>query len=363
MHRQLSALIISMLVLTALGFHWPAALAEAQEADPNVQITFPTAGSMVVQGLVPVTGTANMPRIRDYVLEYRALTTAVPASSDWLMIYKVQGAVQNGNLAFWDTTLVMPGTYELRLSVTSVDCADPTIFLVSPLGIGVEPTVGGTVPVSHQAAASTAQSHMGVFAASPAESTALLAALQGQFANLVTAIEPGALVPVTLPDHPLTEPVWAHGYDVSSPQPPFDLAMLAGHPLGPDVRYNAVVITSGLADALGVRAGQWLTLQIGGTATQFEIVGIAAAPCHRMWLAWQSVAWLMNWTVDGGQVPQGYYIKLGNTPPDASFLATVADMVSTTLAAQQVAITAVSLVPGSDVLVDNTGIPVAMLEP
>lgn len=359
MKRQLYVLLVITLMLAAADFHRPAESVTAQGMDAAVQITYPSSGSMVPNGAVNILGTANLPRMRGYTLEYRPLTAAV-SPDGWQMIVAPQNAIVGSILAIWDTTFVAPGTYELRLTVTTVDCEDPTIALVSPLGIGVEPETtpaDGTVLISEdQGRTSSARAHMGIFATTPAHSAALHNTLQSQFSNIITAVEPGALVPVIFPAHPMPDMIWAHGYDVSSPNPPFDLVMQSGQPLGPDVRVNTLVISSSLADEIGVQTGHWLDLQVDGITAQFEIVGIAAAPCRRVWMAWQSVAWLMNWTIDGTQVPQGYYVQMGATPPDTAFLHSVSDMLTSALAPHNIMIDTVSLVPDSGAVASNTGL-------
>jgi membrane peptidoglycan carboxypeptidase len=121
----------------------------AQEEEPpedrfEAAITSPDAGDPV-QGLVNIRGTANTENFRSYELQYQAASN--PGA--WNGFASGDEAVVNGLLATWDTTVLIPGLYTIRLSVYDED-ADPMITEVSVLvlldeGDGDEPTPAATV--------------------------------------------------------------------------------------------------------------------------------------------------------------------------------------------------------------------------
>lgn len=124
---------------------WTALAAQAQEdvltieplgepADPNVNITSPPP-VFVVRGQVTITGSANLPNMVSYFLEYRALTDDLQVDAPWLpATLPSRTPVETGTLGVWDTTLDSDGLYELRLTI-NVQGADPVYFRVSPLRI------------------------------------------------------------------------------------------------------------------------------------------------------------------------------------------------------------------------------------
>lgn len=78
----------------------------------QVFITEPQNGS-TIQGIVPITGTASVPNFGYYKFEM-----ARPDDANWLSIEARNSPVAEGQLGNWNTTIVDPGLYQLRLVVT-----------------------------------------------------------------------------------------------------------------------------------------------------------------------------------------------------------------------------------------------------
>lgn len=78
----------------------------------RVDITAPKAGSEI-QGTIDIQGTVNIGDFGFYKYE------VAPAGSDtWATISAGRDKVVNGSLGQWDTTVLTPGDYQLRLVVT-----------------------------------------------------------------------------------------------------------------------------------------------------------------------------------------------------------------------------------------------------
>lgn len=82
-------------------------------ANPEATISSPQSGD-VLRGVVPIRGTAAIADFGFYKLEYRTLA----ADSAWRAIMAGDAPVLDDLLHEWDTSIVLPGDYELRLVVT-----------------------------------------------------------------------------------------------------------------------------------------------------------------------------------------------------------------------------------------------------
>ena len=78
----------------------------------QVMISSPKDGE-VVSGIVKIQGSANIPNFGFYKYEI-----ARPGETVWLSINAGESPVQNGDLGDWNTKLLPPGEYRLRLVVT-----------------------------------------------------------------------------------------------------------------------------------------------------------------------------------------------------------------------------------------------------
>ncbi|MEP7290343.1 MAG: SH3 domain-containing protein [Chloroflexota bacterium] len=146
MKRSLVLLVILMLALPSL-----AAFAQATptaEPNPNAEITWPPP-VYVIRGEFSIRGTANLPNMTNYFIEFRPLNddlTPQGGQNIWFpAILPSQGAVQDDVLGTWDTTLVSDGLYELRLTV-NVSQGTAVTSIVSPLRIENEPPPFAATP-------------------------------------------------------------------------------------------------------------------------------------------------------------------------------------------------------------------------
>ena len=99
-------------------------------ANPTATITSPASGESLT-GAVEITGTADAENFAFYKYEYISLT----AGAVWRAIGAETRAVHDGLLGTWDTTLVLPGDYALRLVVTDTagNAPQPCVIAVRVL--------------------------------------------------------------------------------------------------------------------------------------------------------------------------------------------------------------------------------------
>lgn len=91
----------------------PTATAQASGCIPGqIMITYPKPGD-IIKGSIVLLGTANIPNFGYFYYEFSAA-----GSETWQSIEGGNKAVQDGNLGKWDTSLITPGNYNLRLVVT-----------------------------------------------------------------------------------------------------------------------------------------------------------------------------------------------------------------------------------------------------
>ncbi|HEY3244702.1 MAG TPA: hypothetical protein VGM03_15280 [Phycisphaerae bacterium] len=89
---------------------------------PTAVITSPPACAFV-DGMVPITGTANDAHLAGWVLQYSGAD-----QHNWVTIASGAAPVVNGLLGTWNTTGLATCAYTLRLHVTGqsiVNCDDP----------------------------------------------------------------------------------------------------------------------------------------------------------------------------------------------------------------------------------------------
>jgi len=98
--------------------------------NPQATILTPLTGESLT-GIVEITGTADIPNFAFYKYEYINLT----AGAVWRAIQAGTKPVQQGELGTWDTRLVIPGEYALRLVVTDTvgNAPQPCVILVRVL--------------------------------------------------------------------------------------------------------------------------------------------------------------------------------------------------------------------------------------
>jgi hypothetical protein len=99
-------------------------------SNPQATILTPATGESLT-GIVEITGTADIPNFAFYKYEYINLTPGAV----WRAIQAGTKPVQQGDLGTWDTRLVIPGEYALRLVVTDTvgNAPQPCVILVRVL--------------------------------------------------------------------------------------------------------------------------------------------------------------------------------------------------------------------------------------
>jgi hypothetical protein len=99
-------------------------------ANPLATILTPVTGESLT-GAVEITGTADVPNFAFYKYEYISLTPGAV----WRAIGAETRPTQDDLLGTWDTTLVLPGEYALRLVVTDTagNAPLPCVILVRVL--------------------------------------------------------------------------------------------------------------------------------------------------------------------------------------------------------------------------------------
>jgi hypothetical protein len=122
-----AALVVILLTMSAPG--WAAPKSQARAV-----VTYPTNG-MTIGGAVEITGIATHPNMNFYQLRYAA--GPQPAGdSQWVDFAIIEGAVEDGVLAIWDTTGIPNGQYTLALAVWGIDDgANPYLFFVTNLTV------------------------------------------------------------------------------------------------------------------------------------------------------------------------------------------------------------------------------------
>ncbi len=99
-------------------------------ANPQATILTPATGESLT-GIVEITGTADIPNFAFYKYEYINLSPGAV----WRAIQAGTKPIQQGDLGTWDTRLVIPGEYALRLVVTDTvgNAPQPCVILVRVL--------------------------------------------------------------------------------------------------------------------------------------------------------------------------------------------------------------------------------------
>ncbi len=140
MKRFLVLGLLLMLCITGAQAQEIAPMPDA-EINPDANISWPPP-VYVVRGEVEIRGSANLPDMTNYFVEYRSLLEALTAATTdvpWLPATLPRSeAVVDDVLGVWDTTTEADGLYEIRLVVNHVGSA-PEIFEVRPLRIENEP--------------------------------------------------------------------------------------------------------------------------------------------------------------------------------------------------------------------------------
>ena len=139
--RRVCIILLFLLIFT-LPLH---SIAQDFTVDPNANISWPPP-VYVLRGAFELRGTANLPNMVSYFLEYRPLNDdlTVNETMTWLpATLPSQAKVVDDVLAIWDTTTVADGIYELRMTL-NVTGGSPVYVIVTP--VRVENTGSPLIP-------------------------------------------------------------------------------------------------------------------------------------------------------------------------------------------------------------------------
>lgn len=140
--RVLFALVlITVLTLPAL------AQTATTAPDPNANISWPVP-VYVLRGEFEIRGTANLPNMSNYFIEFTPLGDDLQplSANDWFpAILPNPSAVSDGVLGVWDTRLVADGLYALRLTV-NVSSGQPVQQVIAPIRIENTPPPFAVTP-------------------------------------------------------------------------------------------------------------------------------------------------------------------------------------------------------------------------
>jgi hypothetical protein len=141
--RKIAFILIILITL------WGALGAQAQDfsVDPNANITWPPP-VYVLRGAFELRGTANLPNLANYFLEYRPLNDDLSTrdNTGWIPASLPSAArVVDGLLGVWDTRSAADGLYELRMTL-NVTSGQPVYVIVSPLRVENTPPPFAVTP-------------------------------------------------------------------------------------------------------------------------------------------------------------------------------------------------------------------------
>ncbi|HYO89710.1 MAG TPA: SH3 domain-containing protein [Candidatus Limnocylindrales bacterium] len=147
------ALVVLLLVTSLPAF---AQIAPTPTPDPNANVVFPPP-VYVLRGSAPIIGTANLPNMTNYFIEFRPLLSlpgdaAAPNSTPtatpvfFPAVLPSTAAVVDDVLGTWDTTLVPDGLYELRLTINTSG-GTPVVILITPLRVenNLDPAIAALI--------------------------------------------------------------------------------------------------------------------------------------------------------------------------------------------------------------------------
>lgn len=147
MKHSFSRLTIFILFLATLVLPLGAQAQELPQ-DPNANITWPPP-VYVLRGEFELHGTANLPNMTNYFIEFRPLNEDLTSDEEasWLPAALPSNArVVDDVLGTWNTTVVPDGLYEIRMTL-NVSSGSPVFVIVSPVRVENEPPFGITPTV------------------------------------------------------------------------------------------------------------------------------------------------------------------------------------------------------------------------
>ena len=117
--------------------------------DPGANFSWPPP-VYVLRGEFNLRGTANLPNLANFFIEYRRLNDDISSNEDGLWIPATlpkARPVTDDVLGVWDTTLVEDGPYELRMTV-NVGSGSPVFVILSPVRVENTPSPFAIVPTA-----------------------------------------------------------------------------------------------------------------------------------------------------------------------------------------------------------------------
>lgn len=133
----LLALVLTAVLMTALpALAQTASPTPSPTPNPNANISWPPP-VYVLRGQFEIRGSANLPNMTNYFIEFRPLDGPLAAAGQNLFfpaILPSAAAVQDDVLGTWNTALVPDGLYELRLTV-NVTQGQPVQQVVGPVRV------------------------------------------------------------------------------------------------------------------------------------------------------------------------------------------------------------------------------------
>lgn len=136
------------LILTTSTIFWISRpvwinAAPLRQGEDIAVISSPSSNA-VVQGVVPIIGSADYPSFQFYIVEF----SPEPVTGDqWQIIGAIrEQPVINGDLVTWDTTTVPDGSYTLRLRVVRLDGNYSEVFSQQVVVANSQPTPTPTLP-------------------------------------------------------------------------------------------------------------------------------------------------------------------------------------------------------------------------
>ncbi|MBI5931840.1 MAG: FtsX-like permease family protein [Chloroflexi bacterium] len=109
--------------------------------------------------------------------------------------------------------------------------------------------------------------------------------------------------------------IFANGYDPEAEQPAFSVDLREGSLWGEGTDPYGVVLSSSIADAMGVKAGDTITISGAGNTREVEVVGIAKYPFDQVFMRWQALSDLAGYTVNDQPVARDIAVVMSEDDP------------------------------------------------
>lgn len=151
MKRMRPLILLALALIMLLPMAASAQTTLPATPNPLANITFPPP-IYVLSGQFQIIGSANLPNMSNYFIEFRPIPedVTIPSTASWApATVPSRRAVQDDVLGVWDTNTVDDGAYEIRLTV-NIRGGQPVQHVVTPLRVENNPRFGGRVPWRHR---------------------------------------------------------------------------------------------------------------------------------------------------------------------------------------------------------------------